>query len=102
MKISEVTQAVCAKYLRLTSGDYDETELSMCMEAAKQYIASHTGLPESSTDTTAVTLDSYDDLTIAYLVACREMYDNRTMTVESAEANRLIDGITALHVRNLV
>lgn len=101
IKISEVTADDVAKYLRLEKGDYDAMELGAVMAAAKQYIASYSGLSATITDE-PTTLDSYEDLTLAYLVVCREMYDNRAMTVENGNANKVIDSILSLHARNLV
>lgn len=101
MKISEVTEPDVAKYLRLESGDYDATELAAIMAAAKQYVASYVGLPEVSADGGTI-LDDCEDLTLAYLVVCREMFDNRAMSVENANANRVIESILSIHSRNLL
>lgn len=101
MKISEATAPDVAKYLRLESGDYDATELAAIMAAAKQYVASYVGIGVESNDGSAA-LDDYEDLTLAYLVVCREMYDNRAMTVENANANKVIESVLSLHARNLL
>lgn len=102
MEISSIQAADVAKFLRLETGDYDAAEIDAIMLAAKNYITSYTGIPATSTDPDVITIDSYEDLTIAYLVVCREMYDNRSMTVENTSANKVIDSILSLHARNLL
>lgn len=102
MKISEITEIDVVTFLRLENGDYDTTEISAIMAAAKNYIVSYTGIPATSEDADAETLDSHEDFYIAYMVLCREMYDNRTMTVENSNANRVIDCILGMHSRNLL
>lgn len=102
MTISSVEVEDVANYLRLEPGNYSETEMAAIMAASKQYLSSYSGIPATSTDPDAITLDSYEDLTIAYLVVCREMYDNRSMAVENTSANKVIDSILSLHARNLL
>lgn len=47
-------------------------------------------------------IDAYEDLYIAYMVLCQDMHDNRSMYVDSSNANKAVDSILSLHVRNLV
>lgn len=98
MKISEMTEEGVARYLRLGPGEYDEGELKPYMDAAAQYIADYTGLPLKGDPS----IDSYDDLAMAYLVLCQDMYDNRTADAQSANANRTIATILDMHSRNLL
>ena len=42
------------------------------MHAARAYIAGYTGA-------SAEELDEYEDVSIAFLVLCQDLYDNRTM-----------------------
>ena len=94
MKISEVTEAVVGQFLRLP----DETEgltVSVMLEAAKQYVLSYTGLK-------AEAADELQDLTIAILVLCADMYDNRSMTIDSAQVNTTVRSILDMHSVNLV
>ena len=54
MKVSELTVADIADYLRIMPGDLDETEkkaMAGFLEAAKSYVMSYTGLTEAEVDT---------------------------------------------------
>ena len=54
MKVSELTVADIADYLRIMPGDLDETEkktMEGFLEAAKSYVMSYTGLTEAEVDT---------------------------------------------------
>lgn len=94
MKLSEVTDAVVREYLRLPESGED-TALSVIMEAARNYILGYTGL-------SAEDADQYEDLTIAFLVLCSDMYDNRQMQVDGGNVNRVAQSILNLHCRNLL
>ena len=104
MKISEITAEDVAKYLRLETGDYDATEMAAIMAAAKSYIVHYTGIPATSAGTGADTdtLDNYPDFWLAYMVLCQDMYDNRTLTVENSNVNRVVESVLDMHRRNLV
>ncbi len=102
MKISEITAGDVVKYLRLESGDYDETEMTAIMTAAKQYVVSYTGIPATSDNPDAETLDDHEDFFIAYMILCQDMFDNRVMVVENGNVNRVVDSILGMHARNLL
>ena len=91
MKLSEITLETAAAYMRLEPGEYDEALLAVVMHAARAYIAEE--------------LDGYEDVSIAFLVLCQDLYDNRTMypdTRYAANANRVVSSILDLHARNLL
>lgn len=100
MKISEATPERVAAYMNLAEDEYDSETLAAIMEAAKHYIVNVTGLPESSED--GESIDSYPDLTIAFLVLCQDMFDNRSMYVDQPNVNRVVDSILGMHRRNLL
>lgn len=95
MKISEVSVMEAARYIRAECGEYDPLELQSIMDAARAYISGYTGLSVAE-------LDEYEDLTLAFLVVCREMHDHRELDGASGGANRVIDSIMGLHRRNLL
>ena len=98
MKLSEITIGTAAGYLRFEDGEYDENLLTAVMQAARSYIEHYTGL-------SATELDRYEDVSIAFLVLCQDLYDNRTMypdTRYAANANRVVSSILDLHARNLL
>lgn len=99
MRISNVSAADVAEYLRLDDDAYDEL-LEPIMDAAKAYIKDETALSDEE-------LDEHEDLAIAYLVLCQDMYDNRTYTdTESGNsgphANLVVSSILGHHRSNLV
>lgn len=100
MKIKELTARDVAGYLRLPEGGYTETELKIIMDAALRYVTGYTGLPAEAADG-GETVNDYDDLTIAWLVLCQDMYDRRTAEADTAAVNRTLDTILGLHGRNL-
>lgn len=104
MKISEITLYDVVQFLRLEEGAYDDTMLSAIMAAATKYIEGHTGIPSAAEN--GETLDDYDDLYIAYMVLCQDMYDNRTMYPDNSKynsnSNVVVDSILSLHARNLL
>lgn len=102
MKISEVDVQAVLSFLRLDEEDADTTTLSAAMGAAKSYISSYTGIPAVASETTAETLDVYEDLTIAYLILIQDMYDNRAFSVDKANVNRTVESILNMHERNLL
>lgn len=94
MKISELTGEHIAEYIR---ADY-ETEkatFGIIKKAALEYIKSYTGLTDDE-------MDKYEDLTIAALVLCSDMYDNRQMTVQTDKENPTVKQILSLHAANLL
>ena len=102
MRISDVTPGTVAEYARLPEGSYTEMELLGIMAAARQYIEGYTGIkqyPESPEDPA---LDDYEDLTMAYLILCQDLYDNRSTQQDNAAVNRTLDTILGMHGRNLV
>lgn len=92
MKVSEITTQNVADFLRL-----DETDqiLIPMMAAAKQFIMDYTGLSEDE-------LDDHEDFYIAYMVLVQDMYDNRSMYVEKANINHVVDSILFRHRINFV
>lgn len=76
-----------------------ETEDKVLLEAMKvaavNYCIGYTGL-------NADELDEHEDITIAVLTLISDMWDNRSMTVDRANVNRVIDTILGMHCVNLV
>lgn len=96
MKISEVDVEYVKGYLRIPLDDTDDDVLiEGIMSAALSYVSSHVGM-------TADELDDHSDITIAYLILCEDMYDNRSATVSNANVNRTLDTILSLHSQNNV
>lgn len=92
MKISEVTIADFRDFARIPE-DEKESSLAAIMAAGRAYVRSNTGLDDAQ-------IDMYEDITLAYLVLCAEMYDNRALTVQTEKINPLVQSVLALHATN--
>ena len=93
MKWAEVTTKDVAEYLR----EDEETELlTPILSAARSYILGYTGL-------TADEAEKYEDLSLALLAVCADMYDKRGATsTTSLSENRLISNILGMYSVNLL
>lgn len=94
MKISELTVEYIAEYLRADLDDEVNT-FKAIKAAAIEYIKSYTGLKDEE-------LDEHEDLTVAALVLCSDMYDNRQMTVQNDKENPTVKQILSFHSVNLL
>lgn len=92
MRVSQVTGQTVRDYLRVAE---DEPLLEAIRGAALHYIRSYTGLTDEQ-------MEQHEDLSVALLVLCAEMYDNRQMTVQDERINPVISQILASHSVNLL
>lgn len=112
-KVSELTAAYLAQYLRIVDPTEDQTaELETFLESAKGYVSSFVGLPlaapadnEETTDVdeSAVdTLDSYPEFVMAVCVLVQNQYDNRTFYTDKGKVEEVVNSILGMHRRNLL
>lgn len=73
MKLSEVTTDIVANYIRVESTD---VLLPAILSAAIQYCVSYTGRTKEE-------LEQYEDIPLAVMALCAELYDLRQFTVSS-------------------
>ena len=93
-KVSDITAADIAEYLRIPDADQSElTTLNNMLEAAKAYIKQYTGRQN---------LDEFQDFVIIVFVLVQDMYDTRAMYVDSANINNVYQSILNLHSINLL
>lgn len=93
-KVSDITVNYLAEYLRIY--DLDENEralLNNLLNVAKSYIKSYTGQDD---------LDKYQDFVIVTLVLVQDMYDNRTLYVDTKNLNTVVETILGMHSVNLL
>lgn len=93
-KVSEITVNYLAEYLRIY--DLDENEIALLnnlLNVAKAYIKSYTGQND---------LDKYQDFVIVTLVLVQDMYDNRTLYVNTKNLNTVVETILGMHSVNLL
>lgn len=103
MRISEIDRAKVKHYIRIDDEDMEDDALvDAVLEAAKSYAETYTGLPIQKTEGQEDYLDKYQDVTIAILVLCQDMYDNRSMYVDKGNVNQVVKSILGMHCRNLV
>lgn len=95
-KVSDITEESVADYLRLDEvNDSEINTLAMLISIATSYIKSYTGLDDAS-------VDKYPEFVIVVLILCQDMWDNRTMYVDSKDLNNTVQSILAMHSVNLL
>ena len=94
--VSQITASDVAEYLRLTDATTDDMNtLSTILNVAKVYVGEYTGRSLAE-------LDLYKDIIIAVFVLCQDMWDNRTLYVDSSNVNKVVESILGLHSVNLL
>lgn len=95
-KVSDITEENIADYLRLDEvNDSEINTLTTLISIATSYIKSYTGLDDAS-------VDKYPEFVIVVLSLCQDMWDNRTMYVDSKDLNNTVQSILAMHSVNLL
>lgn len=95
-KVSEITPQDLSEYIRLVDPSQDDLNtLSTLLTVAKVYVGEYTGR-------TIQDLDDYKDIIIVILVLVQDMWDNRTLYVDTNNANKVIESILGLHSVNLL
>lgn len=95
-KVSEITADDLRNYLRIAEiSEADENYLSTCLNVAKEFIKSYTGIDDEA-------MDSHVDLITVVFVLVSDMYDNRAYYVDKTNMNLLIESILNLHSTNLI
>lgn len=95
-KVSDITAESVAEYLRLDEVSEDEKNtLTTLISIATSFIKSYTGLDDDG-------VDKYSEFVIVVLILCQDMWDNRTMYVDSKDLNNTVQSILAMHSVNLL
>ena len=95
-KVSDITAESVAEYLRLDEvTDSEINTLAMLISIATSYIKSYTGLDDAG-------VDKYPEFVIVVLILCQDMWDNRTMYVDSKDLNNTVQSILSMHSVNLL
>ena len=98
MKVSEIGMSDLCGCVRIDY-DYlsaeDESFLEAAHSAAVSYVKSYTGLSDSG-------MDEHEDIAIAVLVLVSDMFDNRQMTVDKSNVNRVVDTILGMYCTNML
>ena len=95
-KVSDITAESVADYLRLDEvAESEKNTLDMLISIATSFIKSYTGLDDDG-------VDKYPEFVIVVLILCQDMWDNRTMYVDSKDLNSTVQSILAMHSINLL
>ena len=95
-KVSDITVESVADYLRLDEvTDSEINTLTMLISIATSFIKSYTGLGDAG-------VDKYPEFVIVVLILCQDMWDNRTMYVDSKDLNNTVQSILEMHSVNLL
>lgn len=94
MRFSEMTTDDVAEYLREDPGS---PMLAPVLAAARRYVLDYTGL-------TAEEAEMHEDLSIAVLAVCADLYDRRTTAITgiSVLENPVVAQILGAHAVNLL
>lgn len=93
-KVSDITAADLAEYLRLPDPSAADTQaLNNYKDVSETFIREYTGLDD---------LDAYQDFVIAVFVLVQDLWDNRSLYVDKNNLNRVIETILDMHAVNLL
>ena len=95
-KVSDITVESVAEYLRLDEvSEEEKNTLTTLISIATSFIKSYTGLDDDG-------VDKYPEFVIVVFILCQDMWDNRTMYVDSKDLNNTVQSILAMHSVNLL
>jgi Phage gp6-like head-tail connector protein len=94
MRFNEISLNDIKNYLHVYHAE-DDKLIEAILSASKAFVRNYTGLE-------AERLNISEDLTIAVLILCSELYDNRVYTVENTNVNPAIQAILNMHSVNLL
>lgn len=96
MKVSDITAQDLADYMRISElSDDDTNSLNNMLLVAKTFIKNYTGQTDEG-------LDAYQDFIIVVFVLVQDMWDNRTLYVDTKNINYVVSAILGCHSVNLL
>lgn len=95
-KISDINADALAEYLHITDAtEEDNNTLTSLLGVANAYVTQYTGH-------TIEELDALADMVVVILILVQDMWDNRTMYVDTSNANKVVESILNLHLVNFL
>ena len=95
-KISDIKAADLAEFIHLPDPTVDDyTTLNTMLDVVVAYMEQYTGH-------TSEELDEYQDCVIVAMVLVQDMWDNRSMYVDTTNTNKVVESILNLHQANLL
>ena len=94
-KVSDITVQDLWDYLHPSEpmNTDEQNTLDSMLGVAKTFIKDYTGQDD---------LDAYQDFVIVTLVLCQDMYDNRTLYVDSTNLSHVVQTVLGMHSVNLL
>ena len=95
-KVSDITVSDVWDYLHPSEPQMDADErntLNTMLDVAKTFIKNYTGQSD---------LDTQQDFVTVVFVLCQDMYDNRTLYVDSSNLSYVVQTILGMHSVNLL
>ena len=94
MKVSDISIEIIKNYLRI-DGDDDDGLLEHILNASIDYVCNYTGQDTEY-------LDQYNDIPLAVLCLCSQLYENREYVTDKININPAIAQILGSHSNNLL
>jgi hypothetical protein len=96
VKVSDITVNDIVNYCRITeTTENDLAFIQQTISIATAYIRSYTGLENEG-------IDKHEDFIIVVYILCQDMWDNRTLYVDSKGLNNTVETILGMHSVNLL
>lgn len=93
-KVSDITYQDLAEYIRIPEvTESDQVLLNNLLGVATTFIKNYTG----QTD-----LDDFQEYVIVVFILVQDMWDNRTLYVDTTNMNKVVESILGLHSVNLL
>ena len=91
-KVSEITAQDLAEYIRIPDPDSSDIQLlNNLLGVSVSFIEDYTGVSD---------LDAYQNFVIAVFVLVQDLWDTRTLYVDKANLNKVVEAILNMHSRN--
>lgn len=94
MRVSDINTDILKSYLRI-DGDDDNELLEHILNASIDYCKNYTGQDLEY-------LDNYNDIPLAVLSLCSDLYENREYTTNNININPAVAQILGSHSNNLL
>lgn len=93
-KVSQITADDLVEFLRLPDATADDKQtLNNMLGIAKAFVSNYTGRQ---------ILDEFQDFVIVCFVLVQDMWDNRTLYVDTTNLNNVVESILNMHSINLL
>ena len=94
MKVSDINTEIIKNYLRIDTDD-DDIMLEHILNASIDFCKNYTGR-------TLEELEQYNDVPLAVLCLCSDLYENREYTIDKININPAVAQILGSHSNNLL